>query len=388
MHVYLFAPDPLNSPIHDVEPKLRRLIPGLRAIERIEQAAQEIGLPARKEKVVVIFVSPVLAAQSLENFVSIASKHRTDIFFILISNDIAASDYKKIVQTGGADWVSANGSLEEVLVILSRHEESPSTTEGAHTTGAFTPSKANIVTFLPAMGGVGNTTIALEVALQLKMAKSARGLKVCYVDLDFQTSHICDYLDINPELKVEEIIDRPERMDAQLLGLFASSHKSGLDVFAAPPSKLDPCGLGIASLDALLDAVSRTYQIVVLDLPVFWFAWTAPIIENSDTIMLTALNSVPCLRQLRSTLDAVERYKGQAAQVGVIINRVSVSIFGQIRRRRHVERVVGTRPKYFIREDRNAVERINTGVPLGASATGASVKEFRRIAEFTARRAQ
>jgi pilus assembly protein CpaE len=383
MHVYLFAPDPSNSPLRKVEPKLRQLIPNLRTIERIEEAAQEIGHSVQREKVVVIFVSPVLSAQSLENFISIASKHRADIFFILISNDIAASDYKRIVQTGGADWVSANGSLEEVLEVLRGHD-GPTPAVGS----ASVAAKANIVTFIPVHGGVGNTTVALEVALRLKEVKGTRAPKVCYVDLDFQTSHVCDYLDISPELKVEEIVDRPERMDAQLLGLFASSHKSGLDVFAAPPSKLDPCGIGLDSLDALLDAVSRTYQVVVLDLPVYWFAWTAPIIENSDAVLLTTLNTVPCLRQLRRTLEAVDRHQPQTEKTAVVINRVSTDLFGRVQRRGHVDRIVGNRPKYFIREDRKAIERINAGVPASPSSSRGATKEFRRIAEFAIRSKQ
>ena len=43
-------------------------------------------------------------------------------------------------------------------------------------------------------GGVGNSTLAIETGIQLKAAKRTRGRRICLVDLDFQNSHVCDYL--------------------------------------------------------------------------------------------------------------------------------------------------------------------------------------------------
>ena len=36
------------------------------------------------------------------------------------------------------------------------------------------------------------------------------------VDLDFQTSHLCDYLDSEPRLQIDELSNAPERLDDQL----------------------------------------------------------------------------------------------------------------------------------------------------------------------------
>jgi hypothetical protein len=41
------------------------------------------------------------------------------IFFIFISSEISASDYKK-VRRGGADWMSIQGAPQEILDITSR----------------------------------------------------------------------------------------------------------------------------------------------------------------------------------------------------------------------------------------------------------------------------
>ena len=157
------------------------------------------------------------------------------------------------------------------------------------------------------MGGVGNTTIALEIALRIKLAKATRSWKTCYIDLDFQTSHVCDYLDIDARFQISDILDRPERLDEQLFGLFVSHHACGLDVFAAPRSKLDPCEVDAAVLDPFLEMVLEKYNYIVFDLPVSWFSWTIPILESSDAIIMTGINTIPCLRQMRATLDEVRQ---------------------------------------------------------------------------------
>ena len=146
------------------------------------------------------------------------------------------------MRSGGADWVAAKGSLQEIPELIYKKN---------YPTDAPLQAGQNDNRFVLAncMGGVGNTTIALETALRIKLAKASRSWKICYLDLDFQTSHVCDYLDIEARLQIHDILDRPERLDEQLFELFVSHHSSGLDVFAAPRSKLDPCEIDAAVLD-------------------------------------------------------------------------------------------------------------------------------------------
>jgi pilus assembly protein CpaE len=249
-----------------------------------------------------------------------------------------------------------------------------------------TDTKPTIISFLPCMGGVGNTTIALEVALRIKLAKPTRSWKICYIDLDFQTSHVCDYLDIDARFQINEIIDRAERLDEQLFGLFVSHHTCGLDVFAAPRSKLDPRDIDAETLDPFLEMVLAKYHYIVLDLPVSWFSWTIPVIENSDAIILTGINTVPCLRQMRATLDEMMKTKVLSAQIAIVMNRVKRRLLRKIERRAHVERVFPNEKIYYIHEHTDAVERVNTGTP--AALAGAHVNEYTNLVSFCTRLGQ
>ena len=374
MTIYLLTSEASkkNDQIERIETKLLSLIPELRKIVRIEDIAADIrGKP--ETKIVVIYLSPTLAGSGMDNFINVASRYRDRVFFILVSNEISGDDYKRLVRSGGADWVAAEGSFQEIQELIYR-QNLPSS--GA----SQTDIKPTIISFLPSMGGVGNTTIALEVALRIKLAKATRSWKTCYIDLDFQSSHVCDYLDIDARFQINEILDRPERLDEQLFGLFVSHHACGLDVFAAPRSRLDPCEIDAAVLDPFLEMVLEKYNYIVFDLPVSWFSWTIPILESSDAIIMTGINTIPCLRQMRAISDAVVKTKVSSSQIAIVINRVKRRLLRNIERRRHVESVFPNENIYYIHEHPDAVDRVNTGTP--AALAGAHGKEYAKLTSF------
>lgn len=374
MTVYLLIADPSTNQgqIGAIEEKIKAIVPGLQKIEKIEDIAKKITATP-DEKIVVIFVSPDLSATSLDKVINVANRYRHKIFFIFISNEISGSDYKRLIRSGGADWVAANGSLQEIPELIYKQDSHAAVSSQAAV-------KPTVVSFLPCMGGVGNTTIALEVALRIKLAKATRSWKVCYADLDFQTSHVCDYLDIEARLQISDILDRPERLDEQLFELFVSHHSSGLDVFAAPRSKLDLCEVDTAVLDPLFEMILEKYDYIVLDLPVPWFNWTIPTLENSDAILLTGVNTIPCLRQVKATLDAVVDAKVASSKVSIVMNRVKHHVIGGIERRAHVERVFPNENILYREEDPNAVNRVNTGTP--AALGGSRGKYTAKLASF------
>src|SRR6266699_1387421 len=81
----------------------------------------------------------------------------------------------------------------------------------AKSSAADGATEAEIYTFLPAAGGVGVTTLAVETAMLLMRRTPRGGVSTCLVDLDFQHGACADYLDIEPRLDIGEIEPRPER---------------------------------------------------------------------------------------------------------------------------------------------------------------------------------
>jgi pilus assembly protein CpaE len=377
MSAYFLSSQPNSSSVVAVEQKIRAVLPDLRTIETLDEIAQHIS-GSSAGKIVVVFVAPTIERENIDNLIAIASQHHERVFFVLISNEISATDYKRLVRTEGADWVSTNGAAQEVLDIIAAHNLPARPASEGH-------QRPVVVSFVPSAGGVGNTTIAIEVGVYLKSQKAGRSRRICCVDLDFQNSDMCDYLDIEARLQIQEIADHPERLDAQLFSVFVSRHASGLDVIAAPRTKSDVCDIAVGALDALFEMIAHRYDLVLVDLPVAWFSWTSPVIANSDAAVVTGINTIPCLRQIAETLEAVRNAKRETAGLAVVINRCKRGLFGGVARRQHVEAVLGGQKLFYIGEDSAALDSVNTGQPMVSSAASGKTKaELSAVALFCA----
>jgi pilus assembly protein CpaE len=364
-----------------IEHRLRKIMPDLVAISSMENV---FSAPARKsnEHTYVLAAVPSHDRSGLAKLIDIASRYRDQFFMILISDEISIADYKAVMLTGGADWVSANANPEEILdIILRRNARAVVEARPGGSPGRT----AVAISFVPSAGGVGNTTLVVEAGVHLKTNKATRHRNVCLVDLDFQSSNVCDYLDIEPRLQIQEISANPERLDAQLFDIFISRHTSGLDVFAAPRTKFEYCDLDVSALDTLFSIASNRYDLMLIDMPVTWFAWTSKIITASDAVLVTGVNSVPGLRQTVETLAAVRDTPHAPGNIAVAVNRCQRRLISGIVRRHHVETTLGGEQIFYIGEEPVALESINTGAPMALSNTYRSIgKDVAILAGFCA----
>jgi pilus assembly protein CpaE len=367
-----------------IESGLLATIPDLIEASNLNRVLELKSAAKDGEPAVVLVVAPPGDQRYFDRLVEVAAQYRNYIFLILISDEISASDYKRLVRTGGADWASAKSGPREVLEIIARRRQEAG--GGSSDVGPRTVNSRPItISFVPSAGGVGNTTLAVETAVHIKANKKNQQRKICIADLDFQTSHICDYLDSEPRLHIEEFSNAPERLDESLFEQFITHHKSEIDVFGAPRSKFLSDSLNINALDALFGMIAKRYDLILIDFPVTWFAWTAQVIAASDGAVITGINTIPCLRQITETLALVQSTGSTAQQIRVVLNRCERTMLGSIARRRHVKQVLQDEKLFFISNRPEAIGSINMGVPmmLGGSA-GKLKKEFAPLANFCA----
>lgn len=239
---------------------------------------------------------------------------------------------------------------------------------------------AHITTFMPSAGGVGNTTLAVEAAIQFARANPAN--TACLVDLDFQNDACASYLDIEPRLDLVELGAQGERIDAQILETICSRHSSGLHLVAAPA---DPCHDIATSPEAimrLLDVVAARFDQVVIDIPRMWFAWTGDILRGSDGIFIVTDMTVPGLRCARRLAQRIGALQNCESAPKVIVNRLEKqTIFGGGLRRADIEHAL---EGYFGGAVANNYplvrEAIDRGMPVSMVKDGNNVSgDLRKI---------
>src|SRR6185437_9622407 len=203
-------------------------------------------------------------------------------------------------------------------------------------------TEAKIYTFLPAVGGAGVTTLAVQAAMLLLNARGPRAkTSTCLVDLDFQHGAVADYLDIEPRLNIAEIEPRPDRLDRQLLEIMLSYHDSGLAVVAAPNRPAEMRSFDPDMVTRLLDLVSSHFQFVVFDMPRTWFSWTDSVLLGSNRLFIVSEMTVPGLRQAKQLVDAIVERLGEGPKPEVVINRYEQKMFSPGVRRTDIEQTLG-----------------------------------------------
>jgi pilus assembly protein CpaE len=375
MSIYLLNSGVGEDKIQEIEGRLKAALPDLRTIQGVQEIERRAAGKAA-DPVFVLVAAPSAHSEYFEKLINIVTRYRGLFFFILISHEISATDYKRLIQSGGADWVSDTAPPQEITDIIARQR-------AKWTDTASNGARPLVVTFVPSAGGVGNSTLAVETAAQLKKGSAGRQRRVCLVDMDFQASHVCDYLDIEPRLQIQEIASNPERLDHQLFEIFISRHSSGLHVIAAPRGKFEPWQLDVSALDKLFGMIASNYDCILIDLPVTYFPWTAHIVTASAGIVVTGLNTIPGLRQIAETLSAVRNTNGFVGEIRVALNRCEYRLLGGVARRQHVKAVLSNEQVIFVMNARLAVEAINSGVPMLAAGPGQRInKQMGEIALF------
>lgn len=234
--------------------------------------------------------------------------------------------------------------------------------------------EAQIFTFLPAAGGVGVTTLAIQTAMTLQASGPRGAISTCLVDLDFQHGACADYLDLEPRLDLSEIEPRPERLDRQLLEVMLSQHVSGLSVIAAPNRPAEMRSFDPNVVTRLLDLVSSYFDYVVIDMPRTWFSWTDNVLLGSNKLFIVSEMTVPGLRHAKQLVGAITERLGDNPHPKVIVNRFEQRFFAPGLRRADIQQALGDAFGGTIPNNYRLVrEAIDRGVTLDEVKQGNNV---------------
>src|SRR5215471_5420400 len=162
MQIYFFTAGVDSNELRELEDRIRSKLPKLRNLAAIDEVTRQLSQDLSQDKASlnrepIYVILPVLdSTSSFDRFVTIAEQEHRGVFLIFISREISASDYKRLVRGGSADWASLQSAPQEILDIISRTGQSDTRSADANRV------RPAIVAFVPSGGGVGNATLALE----------------------------------------------------------------------------------------------------------------------------------------------------------------------------------------------------------------------------------
>lgn len=216
--------------------------------------------------------------------------------------------------------------------------------------------EGEVFALVGAKGGVGTTTIAVNVATALSRIARTKSL---LLDLHLANGDAALFLGAEPRFSTSDALENIHRMDAAYLSGLVTTTKSGVHLLASAERPVPPVDRPEKVRD-LIAFGAQHYRYIVLDVPRSDMTMLDSL-EQAASITVVANQELPTVRRAGALALTLRQRYGKE-RVGVVINRFDKS--ADINRE-DVERVIGGSVRHVIPSDyRIALEGLNKGQPI------------------------
>ena len=169
-----------------------------------------------------------------------------------------------------------------------------------------------------AKGGVGATTVAVNIGVQLSTFARKR---VALLDFANPLGNVHLLLDLHPKFTVRDAVDNMDRLDSHFFAGLLTRHKTKLEVLGGVTQPEEWQSINIPSLERVVNVAQNTFDMVLLDMGTqFSSEWTS-ILRMARMILIVAEANVPALWTLERRLLALKGFGVDPERARVIINR-------------------------------------------------------------------
>lgn len=263
---------------------------------------------------------------------------------VLVTSSLDSSLILEAMRAGVSECLTeplSHEALEEAIVRL---------------TAQKTPDVAGqLFAFVGAKGGVGTTTVAVNVAAALAAMKH----RTLFIDLHVAYGDAAVFLGAEPKFSVVDALESIHRLDAALFKSLVTPTASGVDLLASSNQGV-MWTTDVQRVHRLLEFAVHHYRYVVVDCP-RTDATATDGLEAAARIVLVANQELATLRS-GSRMAGMLRRRYRTDRVMVVVSRFDVvSEIGHD----DVERVIGSTVRHLVPSDyRASLEALNRGKPL------------------------
>ena len=175
---------------------------------------------------------------------------------------------------------------------------------------------SKVLTVYSAKGGIGKTTIAVNLAIRLAELKK----KVAIVDLDLQFGDVHIFMDVEPKETIADLVQDLVNPTIDSVRSYMSIHSSGVHILCAPKSPEYADLISGDRIQSLLGLLRANYDYVIIDTGANFSDATLSALEASTSILFVTGLDVSILKNSRVAMNVLESL-GQKKKVRTIINR-------------------------------------------------------------------
>ncbi|OGI01906.1 MAG: hypothetical protein A2Y25_10545 [Candidatus Melainabacteria bacterium GWF2_37_15] len=247
---------------------------------------------------------------SLELIEKVSSINKNIIIFAC-SEKVNTDIVIKAMRCGAREFLTKPVMLEDLNNAL-RKARSILTIDTEKTAGEIYSVFSN-------KGGIGKTTIAVNLALQLN---ELTGKRVCLVDLNLQMGDITTFMDINPSFDIAYITSHISSLDESFLFTSLEKYKNkDVYILADPPYIEQAEEISVDDIASVLNFLKSIFSYVIVDTSSSFDIKTLTCLDMSTNIFLVSMVNLPSIRNCQRCLTLFKRLEYSEDKVKLVVNR-------------------------------------------------------------------
>jgi len=265
-------------------------------------------------------------------------------------------DRQAAIEAGADDYMAKPVAVRELLdgveAVLAR-------------SSARASVPAAVVVLLSLRGGVGVTTLAVNLAATLAQASEGAA---CLVDFCPSSGHAALQLGLRPDPNWSDMLST-EKVDLEAVEAHLLVHQCGLRVLASPVIPLVGRTVPRQVVQAILGTLQQRFPLVIVDTPSILDETTMAALEAATSVGLVVTAEHPTIQTAIGTLRACEQWSDK---IHVILNQIRPKTLWPAEA---VGRVLGRASMSTIPFDPAQAEALRQGRPLALQSPDAPFVE-------------
>jgi Flp pilus assembly CpaE family ATPase len=222
----------------------------------------------------------------------------------------------RLVQEGAQDYLVKSSCSSAVLKKAVQYAMVRTVGKGEKPGSVASPSRAKVIGLMGVKGGVGTTTVACNLALEMRRQTEHKTL---LADLDIDAGLVNFFMNIEARHSVIDGASNVHQLDTACWEGIVAQGASGLHV-ARSPGRMGAPSSDLDRVRHLITLLVGMYQWILLDLGRL-NAFSLGLLDRVDELLLVTTTSVPALYEAKRLIVALQKAGFEADRLRLIVNQ-------------------------------------------------------------------
>lgn len=220
---------------------------------------------------------------------------------------------------------------------------------------AASEHKGIIIAVMSSKGGVGKSTVSVDLSIAFKQAGTGR---IALVDGDLYFGDVATMLNLRPERTIHDLNGA---LDVEIADRFLTHHPSGIEVLAAPLRSEQAEEIPPDRFREILNILQGLYTYVVVDVTAAAMETMLPTVDVADIVVVLSTLDVVCLKDVSQAIDMLNKLRFPAKNILLVGNRFDERYSLNPK---DAEKALSMRFSAVLPRDDRVIMGANRGVPM------------------------